>query len=88
MSSTLSGRSDKENQRNLERFSPLLYQLKKSGGGDGQTHSQQNEVVGQQPGCYPYPRGDQRESPKDEIVDEQITIAIKTGKCFEPKKLL
>jgi len=89
MSSTFEERSEEENQRNLERFAPLQYQLKKSSGASGQNHSQQNELIGQEPGVYPYPKGDQRQTPnKDKKEDTTIHISIESGVCFKPERLL
>jgi hypothetical protein len=94
MGSTLSGRSDEENQKNLERFSPLLYQLKKSGESTSPTHSMKCDIVGQEPGCYPYPSGDQRQSPNSVKTEEQDdSVTLPEDICerpvnFKPKKLL
>ena len=92
MSSDLSNRSDEENQRNLERFSPLMYQLKKSTGASGQTHSMKCDIIGQEPGYYAYPSGDKRSSPNDaedtEAAPSDIPSSIENGTCFKPKKLL
>jgi len=89
MSSTLSGRSDEENQRNLERFSPLLYQLKKSGNSNSNNHAMRSEVVGQEPGAYPYPSGDQRSSPNStESESEAIIMKLRNGKLFQNQKFL
>jgi hypothetical protein len=89
MSSKLSDRSDEENQRNLERFSPLLYQLKQSGDSNGQTHSKKCDIIGQVPGSYPYPSGDQRQSPNN-VEEEEVeeNEVHPNGACFKPKKLL
>ena len=89
MSSNLSDRSEKENAHNLKRFTPLRYQLKGSSGGDGITHSSQNELVNQTPGCYPYPVGDQETTTND--IEEEVKPVLPyyhNGACFHPKKLL
>jgi hypothetical protein len=60
MASNLEDRSTEENQRNIERFTPLMYQLKRSGPSVSQNHSQKQDIIGQEPGAYPYPSGDGR----------------------------
>jgi len=89
MSSKISDRSDEENQRNLERFSPLLYQLKKTGESTSPTHSQKCDIIGQEVGAYPYPSNDKRQSPNSVKEEENTTIVpLDNGSCFKPKKLL
>ena len=89
MSSNLSDRSDRENQKNLERFSPLLYQLKKSGDSSSMIHSMKCDIIGQEPGAYPYPSNTTRTSPNSITEEsEEITIDISGPVCFKPKRLL
>lgn len=89
MSSNLSDRSDEENQRNLERFTPLIYQLKKSGDSSSPTHSMKCDVIGQEPGVYPYPSGEGRISGNglDDNFEESVEVEI-PNQCFKPKRLL
>jgi len=89
MSSNLSDRSEEENQRNLERFTPLLYSLKKSTDNSGQTHSMKCDIIGQEPGMYPYPNDDKRISGNGfDYEPEEIEIDITPDVCFKPRKLL
>jgi hypothetical protein len=89
MASDLEGREDSENQRNLERFSPLMYQLKKSGNSNSNNHSQRNEIVGQEPGAYAYPSGDKRSSPNSTASEsEDIIMRLRSGKLFSNQRLL
>jgi hypothetical protein len=88
MGSTLEERSESENQINLSRFSPFQFQLKKSSGASGQNHSQQCEILGQEPGAYPYPKGDRRVTQNNKPVDTTIHTSIEAGACFKPSKLL
>ena len=92
MSNKLEDRSDEENQRNLERFSPLMYQLKKSGESASSNHSMRCDIVGQEVGAYPYPSGDKRESPNEIEIEEQDPLIPPskppTGACFKPTNLL
>ena len=69
MSSSLEERSDKENQRNLERFTPLFYQLKKSGESSSGNHSMKCQIIGQEVGAYPFPKG-ARQSRNDNLNSE------------------
>jgi len=84
MNSSLHGRTEKDNQRNLERFTPLLYQLKKSGESISGNHSMKCDIIGQEVGAYPYPKED-RESGNG-LNDN--TIKEEKLPPFLPKKLL
>jgi hypothetical protein len=84
--------SSENEQRNLERFTPLMYQLKKSGESNSPTHAMKCDVVGQEPGCYPYPKADQRVSPNENEngteEEEDLGPTFPHNGCFKPKKLL
>ena len=89
--SNLSDRSDEENKRNLSRFTPLMYQMKGSTGASGQTRSKNRDIIGQEPGCYPYPSGDKRESPsvtEDETGTKETQINWDSESCCWVTKLL
>lgn len=89
MSSTLSERSDSENQRNLERFTPLLYQMGGSTDSEGITRSASFEIVGQEPGAYAYPSNEKRISGNGFNTEtEEIIINLNNGLCFKPIRLL
>lgn len=91
MSSNMSDRSNIENRHNLERFSPLMYQLKKSTSSSGITHSMKCDVIGQEPGAYAYPSGDKRSSPNNFVEDTEERGVIKefvNGAHFKTRKLL
>jgi len=94
MSSKLSDRSEEENQRNLERFTPLMYQLKKSGNSESPTHSMRCDVIGQEPGSYPYPSGDGRVSANDtgqsqeNDEEDDDTSNVPPQTCFRNQKYL
>jgi hypothetical protein len=89
MANTLSERSDEENQRNLERFSPLMYQLKQGGTSNSNNHPRMNELIGQEPGAYPYPSGDQRVFPNATLSEnEEIIMKLRNGKLFKNQKFL
>ena len=77
MSSKFSDRSEEENQRNLERFNPLMYQMKGSTDAASPTRSSTCDIVGQEPGCYAYPSGDQRITSNDQGLLEEENVEIK-----------
>ena len=88
MGSALSDRSEEEKRRNLERFTPLLYQLTKSGESTSMVHSMKCDIIGQEPGAYPYPV-ENRISSNETSSGEEETVEIEIPPpCFKAKKLL
>ena len=77
MGSSLSSRSEEERQRIKERFTPLMYQLKKSGESSSGNHTMKCDIIGQEVGAYPYPKED-RGTGNDFPEEEEETPIRKT----------
>jgi len=88
MGSTLSERSAEENLKNLERFTPLLYQNKKSGNAISTTHSMYCEIVGQEPGEYPYPIENRISSNETSSGEEEEIVIDVNPPCFNKSIVL